>query len=177
MIKIFILYLISLFFLFTTLVKSQEYGSNTGFKLPRFVSLKSDETNLRIGSSINYPIILQYTIKNLPIKITEEYDSWRKIKDFEGNEGWIHKTILKGDRFGIINNLSGPYAKIYLNPEGKIIGEIGKKNKGWINKKNLWGVYENEEFNTTIFQPLIKIIWKINLYIYHSLEFIDDNQN
>ena len=161
---------------------SNEIGQATGYKIPRFVSLKSDEVNLRIGSSTNYPIILKYVTKNMPVEITDEYERWRKIRDREGNEGWIYGDLLKGDRFAIIikNNESNIY--VFSKPDGVPIGEIGKLNivtikvclkkwckikfdrhKVWINKKNLWGIYENETINIPFYQPLINLIWKINL--------------
>ncbi len=161
---------------------SNEIGQVTGYKIPRFVSLKSDDVNLRIGSSTNYPIILKYVTKNMPVEITDEYERWRKIRDREGNEGWIYGDLLKGDRFAIIikNNKSKIHA--FSKPDGVPIGEIGELNIakikvclkkwckikfdnhiGWINKKNLWGIYENETINIPFYQPLINLIWKINL--------------
>ena len=161
---------------------SNEIGQVTGYKIPRFVALKSDEVNVRIGSSTNYPIILKYITKNMPIEITDEYERWRKIRDIDGNEGWIYGDLLKGDRFIII--IKSDKSKIYMfsKPNGITIGEIGELNiarikvclKTWckikfeshtglINKKNLWGVYENETINVPFYQPLINLIWKINL--------------
>ena len=161
---------------------SNEIGQVTKYKIPRFVSLKSDDVNLRIGSSTNYPIILKYVTKNMPVEITDEYERWRKIRDREGNEGWIYGDLLKGDRFAIIikNNESNIY--VFSKPDGVTIGEIGKLNivtikvclkkwckikfdrhKGWVNKKNLWGIYENETINVPFYQPLINLIWKINI--------------
>ena len=179
MFKIF-LFFFCLFFINYKLF-AQNIGSDTGYKLPRFVSLKSNEVNLRIGSSTNYPIILQYTMKTLPVEIIEEYYVWRKINDIEGNKGWIHKTLLTGDRFAIINQPYKSYINIYSKPKGKIIGEIGKynivkirlcldqwckinykKNNGWINKKLLWGVYKNEKINVPFYQAIINQLWKIN---------------
>ena len=162
---------------------SNEIGQVTKYKIPRFVSLKSDDVNLRIGSSTNYPIILKYVTKNMPVEITDEYERWRKIRDREGNEGWIYGDLLKGDRFAIIikNNESNIY--VFSKPDGVPIGEIGKlniikinvclkkwckiqfdKHKGWMNKKNLWGIYENETINVPLYQPLINLIWRINIY-------------
>ena len=176
-----------LFFLFFCLLLnvsySNEIGQVTGYKIPRFVSLKSDEVNLRIGSSTNYPIILKYVTKNIPVEITDEYERWRKVRDMEGNEGWIHRDLLKGDRFVIIIKNNKSIIHMYSKPDGVPIGEIGESNiakikvclekwckikfeshKGWINKKNLWGVYEKEEVNIPFYQPIINLIWKLNLY-------------
>ena len=174
--------LVLFFFLLHNTSYSNEIGEVTGYKIPRFVSLKSDEVNLRIGSSTNYPIILKYVTKNMPVEITDEYERWRKIRDREGNEGWIYGDLLKGDRFAIIikNNKSNIY--VFSKPDGVPIGEIGKLNivtikvclkkwckikfdrhKGWVNKKNLWGIYKNETINVPFYQPLINLIWKINI--------------
>ena len=174
--------LVLFFCLFNNTSYSNEIGQVTGYKIPRFVALKSDEVNVRIGSSTNYPIILKYITKNMPVEITDEYERWRKIRDIDGNEGWIYGDLLKGDRFAIIikNNKSKIHA--FSKPNGIPIGEIGELNivkikvclkkwckikfdnhKGWINKKNLWGIYENETINVPFYQPLINLIWKINL--------------
>ena len=161
---------------------SNEIGQVTGYKIPRFVSLKSDEVNLRIGSSTNYPIILKYVTKNMPIEITDEYERWRKIRDKDGNEGWIRKDLLKGDRFTIIIKNNKSKINMFSKPNGVPIGEIGELNiarikvclekwckikfdnhKGWMNKKNLWGIYENETINVPFYQSLINLFWKINI--------------
>ena len=177
MFKILISYIFVCCFLF---VNAEELGSDTGWKLPRFVSLKSDEVNLRVGPGKKYPIVVKYIVKNLPIEIIEENNKWRKVKDFDGNEGWILEGLLKGNRFGIINQSYNESAQIYSHPKGRVIGKMGKnnivkidscllhwckvkdaENSGWINKENLWGAYQNEKFNVSLFQPIINQIWKI----------------
>ena len=156
--------------------------SNSGYKIPRFVSVKSNDVNLRLGSSTNYPIILKYKVKNLPLEIIDEYKDWRKIIDYEGNKGWIHKKLLKGERYAIIINASNSNLQVYSKPKGKPIGEIGsrnivkikicllkwclielQKNKGWISKNKLWGVYKNEQINIPFYQPIINKIWEYAL--------------
>ena len=81
MFKIFISYIFACCFLF---VNAEELGSDTGWKLPRFVSLKSDEVNLRVGPSTKYPIVVKYIVKNLPIEIIEENNKWRRVKTSMG---------------------------------------------------------------------------------------------
>ena len=175
--KILITYII--FFNFSYLY-ANNIGSDTGYKLPRYVSLKSNEVNLRIGSSTNFHIKLKYIKKNFPVEIIEEYKQWRKINDFEGNIGWIHKSLLQGDRYGLVRgkNIS---LNVHNKPNGKLIGEIENYNivklktclekwclidveskKGWVDKKRLWGVYIDEKFNIPIYQPVINQFWKLN---------------
>ena len=168
---------------FSSLANSIKIGSDTGFNLPRFVSLKSNDVNLRVGSSINFPIILKYTNINLPLEIIEEYNSWRKIKDFNNNEGWLHKSLITGVRFAIINQNNNNNLIIYSKPNGHAIGEIGnfnivkintclvdwckikyKNRKGWVSKNELWGIYKNEKINVSFLQPLLNQIWKINIF-------------
>ena len=94
--------ILSLIFFYSPHLISNETGEVTGYKLPRYVSLKSNESNLRIGPSKNYPIILKFTSQNYPVEIIDEYNNWRKIIDIDNNEGWLHKNLLKGKRFAII---------------------------------------------------------------------------
>ena len=68
-----IISLIIFIFLFTTQIYAENIGKTTGFKIPRFVSLKSSDVNLRVGPSENYPKILNYKQKNLPIEIIKEH--------------------------------------------------------------------------------------------------------
>ena len=173
---LFILFLMAIF-----PIKSKEIGSETKLEIPRFVSLKTNESNLRIGSSENYPIKLKYIKQNLPVKIIDEYKNWRKIIDIDNNIGWIHKRLLKSNRYGVINPPYNNLVQVYNKPEGKIVGKIGKRNivkinyclsewcnsnidnyKFWILKINLWGVNKNEKFDIPYYQFLINQIWKIN---------------
>ena len=165
--------------LFSFSINAEKRGSVTGLEIPRFVSLKSDKSNLRNGPSKNYPIKLRYTFKNLPLKIIEEYDLWRKVIDFENNEGWVKKSLIKPDRYAIIDTPYSENVQIFSKPEGIMVGKIGERNivkikrclkkwclitinkdKGWIIKSNLWGVFEKETFNIPFYQPIINQYWK-----------------
>ena len=171
--KIIIFFLISIFFSFNLLAKT---GLVTGLDIPRFVSLKSNDINLRVGPGKNYPIVIKYVQKNLPVEIIREFKLWRQIKDYDGNVGWIRKNLLIGERY-VLTNFQGA---TYNRPGGKIIGLIKENNvielikclsdwcyikhtnlKGWINKKNIWGVYSEELFNLSFMQSFVNLYWKI----------------
>ena len=157
-----------------------DVGKVTGYDLPRFVSLKSNVANLRVGPSINYPIQLRYTQKNYPLEVIDEFDTWRKIKDHQGNKGWLHKSLIKGDRNVLSFAKSENGLGIYNRPNGKVIGLVKSRNilklniclknwcnieiekiKGWVLKEDIWGVYPNEIFNKKFYQHILDLYWKI----------------
>ncbi len=162
---------------------SQNIGVETGLEIPRFVSLKSNETNIRVGPSKNYPILLTFIKENYPVVVVDEYNEWRKIKDFKDNSGWLHKSLIKGERNGIILSLNKKKVGVFNTISGKKIGEISEENivnikkckvswcliqfqkyKGWVNKKYIWGVKSDEIFNVGIFQYFIDIHFRILNY-------------
>ncbi len=167
---------------------SSKIGEETGLEIPRYVSLKSNDANLRVGPSKNYPIKIKFIVKNYPLIITEEYKDWRKIIDFKDNSGWMHKSLLKGDRNGIIIDANESGIKIYNTVGGIDIGLIkggnvirllkckidwcfikSGKYSGWINKKNIWGVDNSEIFNIGYSQMLIDTYWNISNFINNLL--------
>ena len=122
-----------------------------------FLTLKNNEVNLRQGPSFEYPIKLIYKKKYLPVIIIDKSETWRKIKDFENNSGWIHISQLSKKKSALnIKNNSIIYKKptIFSKPIAKL--ETGRlmlikkckikwckitsgKYSGWIEKKYLWG--------------------------------------
>ncbi|MBL4804212.1 MAG: hypothetical protein JKY71_05050 [Alphaproteobacteria bacterium] len=139
---------------------------STEYPLPRFVSLSSDEAYVRSGPGRKYPILWVYKQRSIPVEIILEYDVWRKIHDFDGQKGWVHKSLLSGRRTGFIQNdgLVSLYKKprkdsrvtAYLEPkllvsisacEGGWCEVDAKEYSGWLEQSMIWGVYEGENFN------------------------------
>jgi len=77
-------------------------AAETERKVPRFVSLRANEVNLRTGPGRRYPIEWVYHKRGLPIEITAEFDKWRRIRDHEGTTGWVHQSLLSGRRNALI---------------------------------------------------------------------------
>jgi len=155
-----------------------DIGKETGLEIPRYVSLKSNDANIRVGPSKNYPIEIKYIKKNYPLKVLEEYEEWRKVEDFKKNIGWIHKSLISGTRTGIVLSNDDKTIKLLNTLGGDIIGEIGKGNivflekcktdwclissgnyKGWIDKKYIWGVKEKEIIKINFFQKFEDTYW------------------
>ena len=153
------------FFSGTVNAQEENYKGETGLAIPRFVSLHSDRTNARSGPGSRYPIEWIYLQKGAPVEIIAEFELWRKIKDWQGAESWVHKITLSGKRSVKIitpgeNNV---YAKddyqsrIVAKVEDDVVGEIKKcptnndfclmsfeHVEGWIPKQSIYGIYLEE---------------------------------
>ena len=70
--------------------------------MPRFVSLKSDKVNVRGGPTKDHDVTWIYTRAGLPVEITAEFDNWRRIRDWEGSEGWVYHSLLSGRRTAMV---------------------------------------------------------------------------
>jgi SH3-like domain-containing protein len=138
-------------------------ASDEALKLPRMVSLGASRVYLRVGPEKTYRAILEYRKETLPVEIFLEYDNWRKIRDHEGAEGWVHKSMLSGKRHVIF--LKGQHAlrgkpeesaPVEAYVQGDVIGKLGKYtkqwcqvelkgHKGWVKREAVWGLYPQEE--------------------------------
>lgn len=159
---------IVLLFLFATPAMAEPEPSilnPSGLPVPRFVSLKSDDVNLRAGPGQRYPIKWHYSRARLPVEIVEEFAHWRKIRDFEGTTGWVHKSIVDGKRTVLImdkqQNLYAkpdPNSAVTMKAAAKVIAFLKEcepdwcqveiqDRKAWIRKSDIWGVTREETFS------------------------------
>ena len=77
-------------------------GPKSGLPVPRFVSLKPDRVNVRGGPTRDHEVTFVYTRAGLPVEITAESDNWRRIRDWEGSEGWVYHSLLSGRRTAVV---------------------------------------------------------------------------
>lgn len=75
-------------------------GNPSGLPLPRFATTRSDPINVRVGPGTKYEVSWTYLQAAIPVEIIQEFDTWRKIRDFDGQEGWVHQNLLSGTRAG-----------------------------------------------------------------------------
>ncbi len=145
--------------------QEQSILNPSGLPVPRFVSLKSDDVNLRAGPGKRYPIKFHYARARLPVEIIEEFAHWRKIRDYEGTTGWVHKGIVDGKRTVLImDKQQNLYSK--PNPESNVVMKVAplvigylqecqpdwcrveiQERKAWIRKADIWGVTREEVFS------------------------------
>lgn len=140
--------------------------NSSGLPIPRFVSLASDKVFVRTGPALRYPIKWVYKKDHLPVEIIQEFDTWRKIRDMEGDDGWVHQSLLSGDRMGIVKGEVNQPVRKEANEQGKVIAALEPNvvaaireckadwcevaadgYTGWIPRKFLWGIYDSEDFD------------------------------
>ena len=95
-------------------------GSASGLPVPRFVSLKSDRVNVRSGPNKDQEVRWVYTRAGMPVEITAEFENWRRIRDWEGAEGWVYHSLLSGKRSAVVvPTLKDDLVPLYASPDAK----------------------------------------------------------
>ncbi len=142
----------------------------SGLPVPRFVSLKADRVNVRQGPSRDHQVIWQFTRAALPVEITAEFETWRRIRDAEGSEGWVQQALLSGRRTALVapwrrgqtfdmRIRASAGADVRARVESGVLVAVrscsnawcrivvehgGSSVDGWMEQSLLWGVYPNE---------------------------------
>jgi SH3-like domain-containing protein len=145
---------------------AQQVGTASGLPVPRYVSLKSDHVNLREGPSKEHRTLWIYERAGLPVEITAEFETWRKIRDSEGTEGWVLHSLLSGRRTALVipwkkdtflplHASASDTASVAANLQSGVIVNVkrcdgtwcrvfGDNFDGYIQQTSLWGVYPDE---------------------------------
>jgi SH3-like domain-containing protein len=158
-----IILLISTLFFNTISINAYSQEKEAKNKIPRFVSTRSDEINVRTGPGVRYPIKWVIVRDKMPLEVIAEFEDWRKVRDFEQAEGWVHRAMLSPKRTALVkDNQKSIYSKkdkksskVAVANKGTLLSvkecdgfycEVEAKSvDGYIEIKNLWGVYENEK--------------------------------
>lgn len=159
------LLIVAAFLLFAGNVYADDLPSEFVDDLPRMASIRSNRVNARSGPGARYPIEWIYLQKGTPVEITAEFELWRKIKDWQGSESWVHKSMLSGRRTVKVttpgeNNIYAKAnfdSKVIAKVEDEVVGEVRKcpegskfclikfdSIEGWVSQNNIFGVYPRE---------------------------------
>ncbi|GJD66922.1 SH3 domain-containing protein [Methylobacterium frigidaeris] len=150
-------------------------GPATKLPLPRYVSLKTDRVNLREGPSKDHRTLWVFQRAGLPVEIIAEFETWRRIRDSEGTEGWVLHSLLSGRRTAVVLNRgtdkgapvplydrADPSSGVVAQLQAGVIGSVKSCDKTWcrlvvalpqkrgdvdgyMRQDRLWGVYPDEK--------------------------------
>jgi len=148
---------------------AEQNTAGSGLPVPRFVSLKSDKVNVRAGPAKEQEVAWVYSRAALPVEVTAEFENWRRIRDWEGAEGWVYHSLLSGRRTALVSPQSkgkDELLALHAKPDGAsnitaklqrgVLGTVkqcqngwcrlvGDGFDGWIEQPRLWGVYPGEK--------------------------------
>lgn len=145
-----------------TPARAEERGQVTNLPIPRYVSLKAGEGNVRRGPSLSHRIDWVYTRRDMPLIVTAEYGHWRRVEDRDGQGGWVHYSLLSGVRTVIVSEDLTPLlmkpqegAPVSARAEVGVVARLGAcgpdwcrisadGRRGWARKTALWGVRPDE---------------------------------
>lgn len=77
-------------------------GPDSGLPVPRFVSLKTQGANGRRGPGLNHQVDWIYERAGLPLQVTGESGPWRRVRDPDGAQVWIHASNLENRRTAFV---------------------------------------------------------------------------
>ncbi len=141
---------------------SAELGPETNLPLPRFVSLKASEGNVRRGPSLSHRIDWVFTRRNMPLIVTAEHGHWRRVEDKDGQGGWVHYSLLSGARTVIVE---ADVVSLRAQPDNGstetalleygVIARLGDcveswcrltagGYRGWAKRSDIWGIADWE---------------------------------
>ena len=144
-------------------------GPETGLPIPRFVSIGVEDARMRTQPSREHTIAYIYLRVGLPMRVLEEAAEWRYVEDHEGKQGWMHRSVLSGDRgFRVMTRTAALYARADISSPVRAEmaeGVVGRllscrengwcrarvesnqgRQTGWIRSSVIWGVLADEVF-------------------------------
>lgn len=132
-------------------------AAQSDVELPYWASISVDEARMRKGPSPDVPVTWEYRRKDLPVRVIARFETWRKIEDPDGTQGWMAARLLSRTRTAIVTGGIRPMreepsvsAAVAYRAEPGVVGRITDcKNgwcrfdvggrKGWIETDHIWG--------------------------------------
>lgn len=151
--------------LFATALISGAVVASAAEPTPYFASMKSDKIYMRVGPGEDYPVKWIYHRKGLPVEVLGTYDAWRRVRDMDGETGWIHTALLSRERMTVITGQGLARLLREAQPNSGVVAEakpgaIGRLRhcdaltcevkfdsaEGWVPRTRLWGLSDGERF-------------------------------
>jgi len=142
---------------------AQDVRSPSGLPVPRFETIDSVTVRMRQGPSTSHRILWEFRDQEgLPVEIVAETEQWRQIRDPDGDLGWVHRSLLSGDRGAVV---TGGMRALRMEPadeaptiaymEPRVVVDLGDctsdwcqvtvaSHTGWVHHDEIWGVYPAE---------------------------------
>lgn len=146
---------------------SENSTNPSGLPVPRFVSLKADKVNVRNGPNKDQDVAWVFNRSGLPVEVTAEFETWRRIRDADGAEGWVYHSMLSLRRTALVapwlkgetvalRDAASTDARVVAKLEPGVLGVVkkcdgkfcrisGEGFDGFVQQSQLFGVYPDEK--------------------------------
>lgn len=140
-------------------------GPVTGLPMPRFVSLKTSRANVRRGPGLTHRVDWVFVRRDMPLQVVAEYGHWRRVRDVDAATGWVHYSLIQGDRTALVTAETADFraapdetAAVTARAERGVVVQVEAcaarwcrvsrgRAQGWAAKADLWGVGRDETFD------------------------------
>ena len=114
---------------------------------------------------MRYPVEWVLVKRGIPVEIIAEFEHWRKIRDWQGTEGWVHQSMLSGartaivmDEVRILHRSAGDGSPALAKLEPGVVGRLLSCEeqwcrlevagfRGWVKRAEIWGAGDKENFD------------------------------
>ncbi len=141
--------------------RTVEISQFSGKPVPRFEHLKFAAVNGREGPSESHRVLWRYERAGLPVLIVKESRSWRRVRDPDGDEVWMHARMLAPERRalvlakGAIHTRPAEDAAVAARLAPGVVAQLSgcqrdwchisvEGRQGWFARSALWGVSPDE---------------------------------
>ncbi|MDR0406675.1 MAG: hypothetical protein LBH38_01125 [Holosporales bacterium] len=140
-----------------------EVSANSAVVSPYLVTLKAREANVRVGPGSRYPLAWKFVRSEIPLMVLAEVGTWRKIRDSEGAEGWVHQNMIANRRTILVVGQTRSLMKkpkadasivAHIEPDVcarllEIYGDWVRIKAdgftGWLLRAHIWGIPQHEK--------------------------------
>ena len=160
-----LLILVAVLLAFAASLPDREARGDAAINVPRFMSVKASPANVRRGPGRDHEILWVYNLPRVPVEVIAEHQDWRKIRDWDGDEGWVYQALLTSRRSVIVTGESAtlhlsadPAATAVAIAEPGVVADLitcdggwceveVDGHDGWLRREAVWGVYPDEQFS------------------------------
>ncbi|MDX2274417.1 MAG: SH3 domain-containing protein [Hyphomonadaceae bacterium] len=133
-------------------------GPDSNLPVPRFVSLKTEGANGRHGPGLEHKVDWIYERVGLPLQVTAESGPWRRVRDPDGAEVWMHAQNLEPRRMAFVTDAADAALRRDPNDHSRIVAYLEKGvvgaltacdgewrrvavagRVGWVKQDQVWG--------------------------------------
>lgn len=112
----------------------------------KMIAIDRPKVNMRSGPGTKYKVIWVLR-KGYPLQVVGEKNNWYRVRDFEGDYGWVYGPLTSGKAHLVVkkdkvNLRSGPGTKYRIVAQARkgVVFRTLKRAKGWVKVRHENGI-------------------------------------